>query len=63
VLRDAILTLKKFKPHVFVEVRSYNYEEFGELIKSLSYECRSLWGSHVDKVPHCYSRGIREEST
>lgn len=45
VLRGAILTFKKFKPHVFVEVRSYNEKGFEELIKNLSYECRSLWGS------------------
>lgn len=36
VLRGAILTFKKFKPHVFVEVRSYNEKEFEELIKNLS---------------------------
>jgi len=63
VLRGAILTFKKFKPHVFVEVRSYNEKRFEELIKNLSYECRSLWESHVDKMLYCYPRGIREEST
>jgi hypothetical protein len=47
----------------FVEVRSYNDEEFEELIKNLSYECRFLWESHVDKMLYCYPRGIREEST
>jgi FkbM family methyltransferase len=62
VLRGAILTFKKFKPHVFVEVRSYNEKGFEELIKNLSYECRSLWESHVDKMLYCYPRGIREES-
>jgi glycosyltransferase involved in cell wall biosynthesis len=41
----------------------YNEKEFEELIKNLSYECRSLWESHVDKMLYCYSRGIREEST
>ena len=58
VLKGAISTLKKFKPHIFVEVRHRNFNEFRSFMDTVNYTCKELERRAIDSNFYCYYEAI-----
>jgi len=54
ILKGAEETIKRFKPHILIEVRYYNLEAFKKFMATHDYTCEILRERNTDVMFYCY---------